>query len=372
MEFVKEFFVLNFPLFIIALGMIIISVFEFAVRKRISSYILAIIGAALMLAIFLEIENYGKQSGNVALSTVFAFFGYILRPAVIFLFILLGDRQFKKDRLWLFIPLAINILVYSLSLFINTDIGRLVFYYIVKDDGTCGFQRGSFLGFTSHAISLFLLVLLVIISVSRIKTKHSSDSFAVLTCSAFVVIAVIVETLTDVSGLLNNSIGVSCVFYYLFMLKDVNRLDALTGLFNRGTFYSDEVRFGKSVNGVIHIDVNGLKALNDNSGHEEGDKAIAGLALIIKNNISRAMYAYRIGGDEFVILCVNEDEEIITRTIKAMRDELSKTPYSASFGHGMRSSKEDTVDQILKSAEQEMYIDKQQYYLTNNIDRRKR
>ena len=371
MQFLREFFTINFPLFIIALGMIVIAIFDFKVKKRTGTFILAIIGSALVLAICLEFEEVGKYYNNIPLTTVFSFFGYVIRPFVIFLFILLGDRSFKKERLWLLIPLVINALIFSTSLFIGTEVGKFVFFYNVGEDGI-HFNRGSILGYTSHAVSFFLLALLVFISVSKIKTKHSADSFAILTCCAFVIIAVVVETLTDMMGLLNNAIGVSCVFYYLFMLNDVNRHDALTGLFNRGTFYSDEQRFGKEVTGIIHIDVNGLKALNDNIGHEEGDNAIVTLAGIMKNNINRSMYPYRIGGDEFVILCVNEEEEIIKKVIQKMRDELSKTPYSASFGHGMRNSKDDTIEQILKSAEQEMYIDKEKYYKNNNIDRRRR
>ena len=372
MEFVREFFRLNFPLFIIALGMIAIVVFDFRIKKRTSSYILAIIGSALCLAIFLEMEEFGKQTGNIPLTTIFAFFGYILRPFVIFLFILLGDKRFKKQRLWLLIPLVINIIIYSSVLFIGTDLGKAVVYYTLGEDGTLGFNRGSFLGYTSHAIAFFLLIVAIILSLSGIKTKHSADSFSILTCCAFVIIAVVVETFTDAMGLLNNAIGVSCVFYYLFMLNDINRRDALTWLFDRGTFYSDEIRFGKEVTGVVHIDVNGLKSLNDNLGHEEGDKAIVTLANLIKDNINKQMYAYRIGGDEFIILCINEDEEIISKTISTIKDALTKTPYSASFGHGMRVGKDDTVEQMLKLAEQEMYIDKELYYKTNNIDRRRR
>ena len=372
MEFVREFFIINFPLFIIALGMVAIAIFDFRVKRRTSTYILAIIGSALLLAVFLELEAAGKANCNIPMVTIFSFFGYIFRPVVIFLFILLGDREFKKKRLWLLIPIGINILIHSMSLFIGTPMSRFVIYYVLGDDGLLHFQRGSIMGYSSHAISFFLLVLLTFISVSKIKTKHSADSFAILVCVVFVVIAVIIETFTDVVGLLNNAIGVSCVFYYLFMLNDANRLDALTGLFNRGTFYSDEQRFGKEVTCVIHIDVNNLKALNDNLGHEEGDKAIVTIAQIIKNNISRSMYAYRIGGDEYVVFCVNEDEEIILKLIKKMKQELSQTSYSASFGHGMRTNKEDTVDTLLKAAEQEMYADKELYYTTNKIDRRRR
>ncbi len=372
MDFARDFFVTYFPLVIIAVGMICIAVYDYKIRKRVCSYIIAIMITAIVLAIFLEIEHYGCYIKNQLLTTIFAFFGYSIRPFVVFLFILLADGRFQKKRLWLFIPLFLNIIIYSFALFINTPLGQLVYYYGLNEFGEMVHFRGSPLCFSGHVIATLLIVFLVVITLKKIRSRHSVDSFAILSCIFFVVVAVIVESLTNYSGLLNNAIGVCCVFYYLFMFNEMNRRDALTGLFDRKTYYLDQTRFGKDVTGVIHIDVNGLKALNDGQGHEEGDKAIIMVAKTIMDGINRDMYGYRLGGDEFVVLCVNSLEEDILNTIQKMRDRLNKTPYSASFGHGMRKDKDQSVDEILKSAETEMYNDKNLYYTSHHIDRRRR
>lgn len=371
MEYVREYFITYFPLLIISVGMFFIAIFDFKLRKRACSYIISIIIAALLLSILLQIERYGVAISNKLLATIFAILGYSIRPFVALLFILLGDGKFKKNRLWFLIPLGINFLIYCFALFFDTPLEKLVFYY--ADIGN-GFRhyRGSILCLTSHAVSAILLGFLVFVTLKKLKSRHSVDSFAILSCIFFVVVAVIVESLTDNSGLLNNAIGVSCVFYYLFMFNEMNRRDVLTGLFDRKTYYLDESRFGNEVTGVIHADMNGLKTINDKFGHEEGDKAIAYVGKVIIDKSTKQMYSYRIGGDEFVVLCLNTKEKEILEVINNMKEELNKTIYSASFGHGMREDKDDSVEDMLKIAEMEMYKDKNYYYLSNNIDRRKR
>ena len=372
MDFVREFFIVNFPLLVIAVGMLFIVIFNFKVHKRECSYILAIISIAVILAIFIEIQDYAIFHNNQGLTTIFSFLGYVIRPFVVFLFILLGDGKFKKKRYWLFIPLGINIIIYSFMLFFNTPLGKLVVFYDLNEENVLTFYRGSILCFSSHAVSAVLLAIMIVSSIRSIKARHSVDSFALLSCCFFVIIAVLVESLTDYNTLLNNAIGISCVFYYVFMFNEMNRRDALTGLFDRKTYYNDESRFGNDVTGVIHIDVNGLKTLNDNLGHEEGDKAIAMVAKIIKDCASKEMYGYRVGGDEYVVLCVGSKEEQVLQVMNKMKEQLSQTTYSVSFGHGMRKDKSDTVETMLKAAEVEMYNDKAEYYKSHNIDRRRR
>lgn len=373
MEHVKDFFITNFPLIIIAIGMICVALYDFKVRKRASSYVLGIIFLALLLAVFLEMEHVGSQTLNIPLTTVFAFFGYTLRPFEMCLFIGLSESKKRKYFLYLLIPLLINVIIYSSALFIGTDFGKFVYYYAVNDAGTkLIHQRGSIFCFSSHFISAGLLAFLMFKSLKKIKSKHSLDGIAILVCSLFVVLAVLIETFTEVSGILNNAIGVSCVFYYLFMYNEINRRDALTGVFDRKTFFADEKRFGGEVKGIIHVDMNGLKLINDEKGHEKGDVAIVTLASVIENNIKKDMYLYRIGGDEFVVLCLKETEEQIKDMIQLLKNKMSETPYSASFGHSMRKDGSDPVEQMLKEAEIEMYEDKNQFYTKNNIERRRK
>jgi len=82
-------------------------------------------------------------------------------------------------------------------------------------------------------------------------------------------------------------------------------LDALTGLYNRAGLRS-RARFyldGPDKTGVLFLDLDGFKAVNDTYGHKAGDTVLAEVARRIGAIIRDTDMAARLGGDEFVILC---------------------------------------------------------------------
>ena len=93
------------------------------------------------------------------------------------------------------------------------------------------------------------------------------------------------------------------MLYYLYTYSQYTKRDALTGLLNRQSYYSHIEKNGETIGAVISIDMNELKWLNDNYGHEAGDKGLATVSKCFKTNVSRRDKVYRIGGDEFMVLC---------------------------------------------------------------------
>ncbi|MCL2696917.1 MAG: diguanylate cyclase [Oscillospiraceae bacterium] len=89
--------------------------------------------------------------------------------------------------------------------------------------------------------------------------------------------------------------------------------DFLSGLYNRNTFMrelqSEITRSASSRVGVIFIDVDDFKFVNDTYGHDTGDEIIKTVANIIKDKLGSAGFAGRFGGDEFV-MCVTEEETL--------------------------------------------------------------
>lgn len=83
--------------------------------------------------------------------------------------------------------------------------------------------------------------------------------------------------------------------------------DGLTGLGNR-TAYLEQLEAyasgetGISKLGIVFLDVNNLKKVNDNQGHEKGDELITVAARIISDSFGKLGKSYRIGGDEFCVL----------------------------------------------------------------------
>jgi diguanylate cyclase (GGDEF)-like protein len=86
--------------------------------------------------------------------------------------------------------------------------------------------------------------------------------------------------------------------------------DGLTGLYNRTSYKEklDEYESNKTTFGIVMMDVNNLKKVNDGFGHEEGDKMLLASAEMIKNSFNQpGMDCFRIGGDEFVVLACTEN-----------------------------------------------------------------
>lgn len=122
---------------------------------------------------------------------------------------------------------------------------------------------------------------------------------------------------------------------------------------------------------MIVVNMNGLKTQNDTKGHNEGDKALSKIGECISEIIDRSSMAYRIGGDEFVILFFNDRENEIIETEQQIKENVAKYGYSVSIGHSLRESDKE-LEETIKISDKIMYEDKARYYSTSGVDRRKR
>lgn len=372
MDYLKLFFIRYFILLCVSAVLYITSIQRYQRHKRISICMIIITSLVLFLAISNIIEGYGKDTLNASLTTLFAFFGYILRPICIYVFIVMsGVKLNVKTATISFLPLLANIAVYFLAFIPSTK--DLVFSFHINDIGNLAFS-GGYLRFTSHIISLGYLLWLMYLSFAKLKARHLTNSLSNLICALFIVLAVVIETFLNDDGevfLLNTTIGVCALEYYLFLYTERTQLDSLTGLFSRETYYHDLKAMDKTITAVIQFDMNGLKYINDNLGHFVGDKALSTIANIIKENSKKGMYAYRLGGDEFTILANNCSEEEVKATIKGFNKSLSDTTYYCSVGYAYRNDKTKDIDDLLKEAETKMYEAKNRFYANSPFERRK-
>lgn len=139
--------------------------------------------------------------------------------------------------------------------------------------------------------------------------------------------------------------------------------DLLTGLKNRNCYIKKLNQLsGLLLNslGVIYIDINGMKKLNDSYGHEYGDSVIKKTAEILK--IYAADDCFRVGGDEFVVLCVNIEQEQFQRTAAGLRNAFQSTDdCDVSIGCSWKGGGVSVNEEILR-ADDLMYAEKQGYY----------
>lgn len=145
--------------------------------------------------------------------------------------------------------------------------------------------------------------------------------------------------------------------------------DMLTGLYNRNKYIKvleSCEHFPVRDTGTAYIDLNGLKQINDNLGHEAGDRLICNAAKCILKTFPED--SYRIGGDEFVIIVPETGEEDFKDQIDRVRKDLEDA--DVSFSMGLEWKKEGMLEAMLKAAEKRMYLEKNAYYKEKGRDRR--
>lgn len=145
-------------------------------------------------------------------------------------------------------------------------------------------------------------------------------------------------------------------------LQYMSYRDMLTTLYNRNRYIQVlEGMKAKTVikTGVAYIDINGLKRVNDLYGHEAGDKLIINtassmLAILPEN-------AYRVGGDEFVLICFDMDEKIFRSKVRDICDSIVAKMISVSVGVVWEESSSE-LETMLRRADDLMYAEKKKYY----------
>lgn len=153
--------------------------------------------------------------------------------------------------------------------------------------------------------------------------------------------------------------------------------DHLTQLYNRDYLDIIKMKFLNSnaskSKGAILIDVNNFKGINDNFGHEEGDKALVKIANSIKKAIFKLGVAVRYGGDEFIVFINSDDkkmlENIINKVNKNLSDLNRNSPYELSFAAGFDifMPKNKSIDDVLKILDQKMYENKRISYALSKM-----
>lgn len=161
----------------------------------------------------------------------------------------------------------------------------------------------------------------------------------------------------------------ACFSMALYNKNHLNRTiltattDSLTGAFNRVAYKSDIKDFDEKAPlnfSCIYIDVNELHICNNKYGHAAGDEML----LYIANTLKEVFYGhkvYRMGGDEFLVFCQNEEQETVKKNIEDFQKQLEPHNYHVAIGMSYRSQNTGT-EEMVREAEVRMYEAKAAYY----------
>jgi diguanylate cyclase len=147
--------------------------------------------------------------------------------------------------------------------------------------------------------------------------------------------------------------------------------DAITNLYNRNYFnrkVQDTLDLRKFPQSIIIADMNNLKRVNDKFGHHMGDELLKLFAEVLKEACPKESIIIRMGGDEFCVILENVNEhqaKIFIESIKKtalnkniLADENQTVNAIAAIGCATRHTKEENFDEVIKTADREMYGDK--------------
>lgn len=148
-------------------------------------------------------------------------------------------------------------------------------------------------------------------------------------------------------------------------LEYMSYTDTLTGLKNRNQYdrlLKEYERRTPGSLGVVYIDINGMKVINDTHGHSYGDHLIRRIGLLAAENLSGTVF--RTGGDEFVALIEDISKVDFHREVVALRSayELERE-CNVSIGSAWREQEEDAQSLLIQAGEL-LAADKQSYYHT--------
>lgn len=360
MEFsLLDFFIDNWVLLIIAIGFFMVSQMNVHMKRR----MVGLMRLSMLLLLLLAAVDYlelwtASFSHPTVWRILLSAIGYSIRPVIILLVI---TTLHGRHNMMILLPALLNTLVCFSALFTS-----LVFSYSADN----AFSRGP-LGYTPFVVGLFYLGYLCW-ETSRFFRRENRDG---ITIYLLIVISAIgslaISVVADRAEVFNPTIAADMILYYLYLHTQMTKRDTLTGLLNRQSFYSDMETGGSAITGVMSIDMNELKRLNDVEGHQAGDKALETISGCFLKSVTAGERVYRIGGDEFTIFFLRSGEEKIRATMETIRNKLAETGYACSLGYAVREAGE-SLEEMCHRADAKMYQDKARYYSQKGHDRRRR
>lgn len=304
-----------------------------------------------------------------------------LECAILTIITYMITKYTSRSEFWRKIKLYVYVLI-----FINTfcNLLTLLIPSLTMIDENNLYHR-NFYAVVFSVILVTFIVFMVLGAIDFAKTRQSSNIIFMWFIFGFIMIGVLFRVLYVHS---NYDYLVYTIAFQLIVFNNINTLmkvEQLTGLLNRSTFQVMVEKI-KYTTGVVIIDVNKLKWVNDTLGHKYGDALLRITAEIINQIYGKYAYCFRTGGDEFCVIMkkkafeklLNEEQgryEVMKKLMSEFDQEFVRRTerrkflkYGASQGFGIYYAKDDpnsppeeeylTLKEVMHKADERMYEEK--------------
>jgi diguanylate cyclase (GGDEF)-like protein len=347
-------------------------------QNRDRGFVAALSASLLFSVIDLSDSLVEMYSGSAPLIFVFRTFYYLtlILPALCWFFYLLAliysakPAKFKRGMIFGWLSYAV------FACFVFSNIGTHHLFWIDGIQAVHGPLYSVNYVFFYFYLAVFFLVLFTHVRAIR----DSRSILALILLPLILFLGMILENLLPGWEMLGPCYALALLIAYLFVQnKAVEELmgvlakeaesDSMTGLANRATFEKEirQVLDSKKTKScyLLMVDIDGLKAINDNLGHPSGDKAISLVAQTLRDKFIDANLVARIGGDEFAIIITNRTIDEVTNkvlsTVKAfdglkiLSSRGSALPLTCSIGVAYRQPGVEDFETIYHHSDVALY-----------------
>ncbi len=271
----------------------------------------------------------------------FSVTGYVLRPFLVYLSILINTREqlSHKSKLLLSSPALLAACVHCTAFF-----SKIAFYY---DSGN-HFHRGP-LGYMSQLVIFLYLAILLLFALHSFSQEKNLESKVSLLITMYLAVTLIAETFFEIHNIGRTSIIFSTIFYYMFfqtedfsislakehhIRKEAEfqaKTDSMTELMYKDSFLLEAEKLLESGTsgpiGFVFLDLDYFKDVNDQLGHMVGDQVLREVGQKIKFFLTSEDLAGRFGGDEFCLMLMNQSYSMFELKLMELNRVL-KSEYS--------------------------------------------
>lgn len=344
----KNYLVDNFVMLYELVGLIIILRISAHLVPRMKRLTIMVIGLLFLESVVFALERWSQSFDSPGLlrPLMAASISVIYTSVLLVLSVFTEKKLSKQDKL-LSIPWLCCI-----PLFYTSQWTHLVFWFTEDNELRFGPLR-----YLSYFLFGFYLMVFLVRNLRFFRRYARMNSVA----ARYIVIGSVVGVTIyfcfaqsrDYSTIFTSAILLYYVMFYIHMAK----IDPLTRLLNRQSYYQDIKNGTQNITGIISIDMNEMKYINDTAGHHAGDVALKTVATAIRRICPDRCPVYRMGGDEFLVLCRGLSESEIRDVVSKMRKVLSCTTYVCAFGYAVHSQGR-SLEETAREADARMFEDK--------------